>query len=290
MLPQNEIMKTTFVQRPAGAVLSVATLLWACGTSTIVGGDGGDTFQVGLEADHHPFAEAPDDSAATANVASSQGDTIQQEPGNLESPSQDAGAQDGAVAPQGGPERTCSELQFRKDSDKATGVEACVGSGGMPDFRVTELHDSCVGAGVGAQVGGGFSAPQPPPCQHDAECDAEGSICFEGTCHLPPVCEQQSQCGAGQTCLCALWNPTPDVGGGGYHAANRCVPAQCENARDCGGRECAVTQDQCGQLSGVYCRTDHDECESTADCGGTGRCSYVTEQARWQCVEAADCD
>lgn len=92
-------MKATSLRRAAGAVLSVSTLLWAC-TSMIVGGDGGDEFQVGLEADHHPFAEGPDDNAAAANVASSQGDTIQQEPGNLESPSQDAGAQDAAVAPQ----------------------------------------------------------------------------------------------------------------------------------------------------------------------------------------------
>ena len=290
-LRHNKSMRTTLLGGHAGILLSVGTLLWACGSSTVVGGGVGDEqAQVGLGADAHPETSA--DSAATEDALGSQVDVVQQEPDNPESASHmpsEAG-QDGAVE-QSEPVRTCSELQFRKDSERATGVEACVDGNGLRDFRVTQLHDSCDGAGVGAQVDGGFSAPQPPPCQSDAECEAEGATCFEGMCHLPPVCEQRPQCGEGETCLCALWEPTPDVGGGAaYHSSNRCVPEQCESADDCGDRECAVTQDQCGQLSGVYCRTDQDECKSTADCGANQRCSYVTQQARWQCVEAADCD
>lgn len=284
-------MKTTLLGGHAGILLSVGTLLWACGSSTVVSsGVGDEQSQVGLGADAHTETSA--DSAAAADAAGSQLDIVNQEPVNPESASHmpsEAG-QDGVVE-QSEPARTCSELQFRKDSERATGVEACVVGDGVRDFRVTHLHDSCEGIGLGARVGGGFSAPLPPPCQDDTECEAEGATCFEGMCYLPPVCEQQSQCGEGETCLCALWEPTPNAGGGsGHHAANSCVPAQCESADDCGGRECAVTADQCGRLSGIYCRTDQDECKFSADCGANERCSYVTQQALWQCVEAADCD
>lgn len=279
----NESMKTALLRGYVS--LSVGTLLWACGSSTVVSsGVGDEQSQVGLGADAHTETSA--DSAATADAVGSQPAVVQQKPDSLEpaSPSPSEAGQDGAVE-QSEPGRTCSELQFRKDSERATGVEACVAGDGVRDFRVTQLHESCDGIGLGAQVGGGFFAPLPPPCQDDTECETEGATCFKSICYLPPVCEQQSQCGEGETCLCALWEP----GGPAYHAANRCVPALCESADDCGGRECAVTEDQCGQLSGLYCRTDQDECKSTADCE-RGRCSYVTQQARWQCVEAADCD
>jgi hypothetical protein len=112
-------------------------------------------------------------------------------------------------------------------------------------------------------------------CQTHADCtDKPHGFCMGGSgqigtyCGCIYPCLDDSECGAGEACMC------PDVAGRGPSAA-QCAPAQCKVDADCPSGECGATYhfNGCYHDLSLQCRTSADACRSDAQCDDNGSCA-----------------
>jgi hypothetical protein len=144
--------------------------------------------------------------------------------------------------------------------------------------------------------------PQPAedagvPCTTLADCLDAGEpdygpykACLGGQCSYQQ-CLTDSDCPTGTACGCAN-----QFGGNAIHT-NTCVPSQCRVDSDCEGGVCSPSSGAyCGSLTGFYCHSAADTCETNADCcGGDGgepefmQCVYDTTLGHFACQAAMVC-
>lgn len=97
----------------------------------------------------------------------------------------------------------------------------------------------------------------------------------------PHECESDSDCPSGTVCMCAVGvhavplASIPDV-----PEANRCVPAECTSASDCGGWACGLSGEH-GAVEGFFCRSSKDDCSSNLECEPYEKCVYYS--GKWTC-------
>lgn len=123
-----------------------------------------------------------------------------------------------------------------------------------------------------------------PICEHlDHPCQGTGG---EACTH---ECTRDSDCPEGSLCVCAAGIVTDDGGrvGGTSWGPNRCIPAACTSAADCGGWACGVSHGDCGWASGFYCYSSRDECSSDMDCDNQA-CRFSED--RWKCESRITCE
>lgn len=106
-------------------------------------------------------------------------------------------------------------------------------------------------------------------------------------------CITDADCGPNALCVCAAaWDPPGDDGQfvtAQQVGRNRCFPADCSEAADCGGWACGLTKSNCGPTGEAFrCRTAHDECTTDAQCAPNSICRFLTD--RWVCDELISCD
>ena len=128
-------------------------------------------------------------------------------------------------------------------------------------------------------------------CEVDADCP-NNQVCGDvwGSCRCVSPCMSDDDCLAGELCLCAAKSeysgdgPTPEK--------NRCIPAGCASASDCGdGCDCRGSSGPCGAIEGAYCSTDSDECGNHDECEEQGgRCFWEPEVEHWSCGEWFNCE
>ncbi|MEB2314216.1 MAG: hypothetical protein OZ928_20415 [Polyangiaceae bacterium] len=154
------------------------------------------------------------------------------------------------------------------DTTSPTTLKACAVSDGVAqDFVRYEL------AGV-------------PVCKHlDRSCRLlDGESCTHD-------CVLDSDCQAGSICVCiagVALTAGRRLGPGVSQGPNRCLPAACTSAADCGGWACGLSHDPCGLADGFHCYSSRDECSSDADCDGNRRCSYSGDH--WKCETRLSCE
>jgi hypothetical protein len=122
-------------------------------------------------------------------------------------------------------------------------------------------------------------------CSRDADCtNGDNGRCSSNRglsrCTYD-VCFEDAECTGGGPCAC----------GGGFGAANACLPGNCQVDADCGsGGYCSPTFGDCGNYSGViayYCHTPNDACVDDSECTNAevprGYCMYRPERGYWVC-------
>jgi len=122
------------------------------------------------------------------------------------------------------------------------------------------------------------------PCKADADCT--GHFCVHGTCSVD-ACLVDGDCPAGSTCGCAA----DYYGGNGGHV-NLCFPSPCRVDSDCGASGvCSPSfSGYCGALTGFYCHSTADTCNTDADCcGSTTACRYQPALGHWACQNTQVC-
>lgn len=97
----------------------------------------------------------------------------------------------------------------------------------------------------------------------------------------PPECQSNEDCGANEVCLCSIAFQVDNLVNTVGAYPNRCVPAECRGPKDCGGMQCGLSSDPTTDPSGLFCRTEGDECSSDIDCGQR---LCVHEGDRWVCA------
>ena len=124
-------------------------------------------------------------------------------------------------------------------------------------------------------------------CVSATDCPG-GEMCLKGMCG-PDECHLDTDCSSGFACACAAGY----YGGNAIHG-NPCVPAQCRIDADCKtpGGTCAPSfSGRCGALSGYYCHSPADTCNTDADCcGSTPNCSYQPTLGHWACQSFTVCN
>lgn len=113
-------------------------------------------------------------------------------------------------------------------------------------------------------------------CTTDTDCTEQPhGYCqiFAGGGGAPPSCGcvygcvSDSECPAGQACLCG-------------DPVGRCVPADCKTGADCGaGLDCVSHMDALCAIPQLACQTAEDECVSDDDCD-TGYCGHAPDGHR----------
>jgi hypothetical protein len=107
-------------------------------------------------------------------------------------------------------------------------------------------------------------------CDTHANCtDRPHGFCMSGRgmrgeyCGCVYPCLNDSECGAGQACIC----PELREDGGGQPAAE-CAPAECKVNSDCPSGECGATVhfNGCHNELSLHCRDAGDACRSDAGC------------------------
>jgi len=125
-------------------------------------------------------------------------------------------------------------------------------------------------------------------CTLDADCmDAEDGPghCLHGQCGLDE-CLTDDDCGAGQACGCGS-----EFSGDTAHV-NQCVSANCRVDADCGSNGvCSESKGgYCGGITGFYCHTASDQCQTDADCcEGVTTCAYQPSLGSWRCQPPVLC-
>jgi len=120
-------------------------------------------------------------------------------------------------------------------------------------------------------------AGSPTQCAADADCTEKphgycaptvGDQLDWAMCHYG--CVADDECGAGSLCACG-------------DPVGQCVPADCRSDQDCNEGLCTAwfSENVCGTSMAFTCQTPDDECNTLADCGGSGSCS--PEDGRLQC-------
>lgn len=130
-------------------------------------------------------------------------------------------------------------------------------------------------------------------CATDLDCGS-GAVCGSSGyfgCECIIQCTVDDDCGDGFACLC----PATDPEGLGWTATRypKCLPAGCRTNADCGvDGECGVAFSACGDVRGLQCRNNTDECTGDRDCeeetGDT--CQFHNEDRRFVCAGDAICD
>lgn len=170
-----------------------------------------------------------------------------------------------ALAPAGAigcnaPGTPCDEATAYLANGEPTGFEQCDG----PWLHRPEVLECASTLPRPTACGTGSPDDQ---CQTDADCTESpngycaGGIDFGG-CFCNYGCVKDSDCAAGQICLCDA-------------VVGYCVTADCTSDADCGGnRLCSsyVTDPGCGGVA-FSCQTGADECASDADCESGSQCS-----------------
>jgi hypothetical protein len=129
-------------------------------------------------------------------------------------------------------------------------------------------------------------------CHADADCKAKphgkctSGVSMSGTyCGCVYPCESDSECDAGQVCVCK--------GTGTMQAKQSvCVQADCTVDAECSEGTCnlASYNSGCSEELRVACRTSDDACHNDADCK-LGRACFPEqgkakgERARWKCAD-----
>lgn len=125
-----------------------------------------------------------------------------------------------------------------------------------------------------------------PGCQSDAECKKSSERCTTVRTHVrdtrptnkctDDACLRDADCPSGTICVCG----TDELS-----HRNRCAPGNCESDADCGGFTCGESMvhalpagydsrgPSVGLVSGRYCRSARDTCQSHADCPGA-KCTF----------------
>jgi hypothetical protein len=96
------------------------------------------------------------------------------------------------------------------------------------------------------------------------------------------ACTADSDCGAGQACICAGLLLTPH---------NVCAPAECRSSEDCATGLCllslgALPDAGCETAAkpGLYCKRAASTCQHGGDCPGNGNaCVYIASRDRFEC-------
>ncbi|MCC6216134.1 MAG: hypothetical protein IT376_14820 [Polyangiaceae bacterium] len=126
-------------------------------------------------------------------------------------------------------------------------------------------------------------------------CLALDSPCLEWEGPCTHQCLRDQDCASGELCVCAAGWRSADPDGAsesvtwGGPGPNRCVPADCTGAGDCGGWACGLSNSNCGVRAEAFrCRTAQDECTTDAECPVNSICRFLTD--RWVCDELLSCD
>jgi len=183
-------------------------------------------------------------------------------------------------------------------------------SGGAPSAGSGGTSSS--GAGGGGAGGGGCPAPQSTPvgrsksaacnvtntfedagtqaCSADADCADAGlsGWCLNGQCGADQ-CLTDGDCPSGQACACAS-----EFRGNAFHT-NLCIDTGCRVDADCGPNGVcseSMSPTPCGSISGFYCHTPDDECNTDADCCQSSApvCSYQPALGHWACHAVSVCN
>lgn len=111
------------------------------------------------------------------------------------------------------------------------------------------------------------TVPELDSCATDADCAAQPhgycSSAFDGGCSCSYGCVTDTDCQAGQVCLCG-------------DPVGRCVAASCTTDADCGEGLCAtaVENPHCGATV-FLCQSAADQCMTDADCPQGGACALI---------------
>jgi hypothetical protein len=124
-------------------------------------------------------------------------------------------------------------------------------------------------------------------CSQAADCTLRQ--CLHGKCSADE-CVIDSDCSTGSACGCAA----DYYGGNGVHG-NPCVMAQCRVDVDCGpvgSGFCSPSfGERCGGLTGYFCHSSADTCNTDADCcGSTPACRYQSTLGHWACQSIIACN
>jgi hypothetical protein len=170
----------------------------------------------------------------------------------------------------GGADGPCGRVAPSEPQGRPQGVEACPET--IPNGALNHL-------------GGGAA------CTTKADCVSEGewAWCRGGECHVDQGVTA-SGCPSGQACGCGNIS-----GGASGTYANRCVDARCRVDSDCpspGTGGCAPSRNgRCNEVTGYDCHSPADECQSDADCCGSGSgvpgdaraCRFLPSLGHWIC-------
>ncbi len=135
-----------------------------------------------------------------------------------------------------------------------------------------------------------------PLCTDGTPEDCNGEACGPGQscvdyfgngyCGCLAQCNQDSDCGAGEICLCAGGAP----GLSQLSQTNLCVPADCTVERECAGEHrCKVSRAGCGNVHSVHCTTPSDDCDTAEDCARL-YCAWDDVDELWTCDPGVICE
>ena len=132
-------------------------------------------------------------------------------------------------------------------------------------------------------------------CGVDADCGDPGARCVQEflDCRCHRFCTVDTDCGPNQACFCRANLPIDDMGWQWrLSSLSECKPANCRTAVDCGGQPCGVSIVGCGVVTGLFCRTTADACDTDDDCPTPGEgCAYDEGEGRWRCLDVTgDCE
>ncbi len=206
------------------------------------------------------------------------------------SPVNDGGSGGGAVRPCENPE------QLTQADGSPSGYERCA-DGTVHRFDATvpcipptacqgtETSLQCLTDDDCAQFGG--------QCIHKEWSGPDGDV---SACSCAAPCQLDSDCAAGEACLCEglaeLDDPPPD---GSPVRPSHCISASCAEDGDCPTGECGLsTQLTCGSSTRVSvppvlaCRQSDDHCRTDSDCPDDPFCRVVIGGTDWDCM--IDCE
>jgi hypothetical protein len=157
---------------------------------------------------------------------------------------------------------------------EATGYETCK-SGAVHRKAVTACPSMLPRAAACNAMDPAKSA-----CSKDADCvEKANGFCelenVSGQCGCAYGCTQDSDCSAGEACLCG-------------DPVGRCVRANCKSDADCAGELCTTDSyaGGCGPTA-LACQTPQDECAASSDCAAGESC--VVQNGVRKCA-AYGCD
>lgn len=164
---------------------------------------------------------------------------------------------------EGGIVRPCSDSQPYTAAGQASGYEQCA-----EGYLHRPVAQTCASTLPRPEACPGADE-EGSQCTTDADCtDQPHGVCGNGGGNQAPGCfcyygcVDDSECGAGQICLCG-----DPVGG--------CVQASCTTDDDCEGDAlCApyITEPGCGGTA-FACQSPADECSTDEDCDDSQQCS-----------------
>ncbi|MEZ4307178.1 MAG: ferritin-like domain-containing protein [Polyangiaceae bacterium] len=116
-------------------------------------------------------------------------------------------------------------------------------------------------------------------CAHVEYTDFGGGADTYCDCVYP--CTDDSDCSAGQACICPGVVPTD-------RPWAQCSASECRTNDDCASGECGVSSynDGCGWVTNLVCRDDTDICRVAADCEDGTECVAPYGDTTWSCQGA----